>query len=710
MFNDELIKKTSILLNLKEEQIKIVLNLLEEGATIPFIARYRKHLTGYLNEDQIREIADIYEYQIKLQKRKETIIKSLKEKDLLTDELELMINNCSKLVELEAIYKPYKDGKKTKASEAIKLGLEPLANWMLELNKKPELYEYAQQFVNPPNVTDVHHAVELASYIIAQKVSNDIEIRDTLKETVFNFGIINSKLKKDATDENDNFAIYYDFNSKVSKIKPYQVMAIDRGEDKKILSISFDYKIDFALKKAYFKYSRNFDSENAVMIRKAIDDAFKRLLIPSVENEIRSLLTEKAHEQSINRFADNVEQLLLQNPIKNKIILGWDPGFISGCKLAIIDAQNNVLEIGIAYPFDNKKISETKENLLNLINKYNIDIIAIGNGTASRESEQFISDLIKDNNLDIQYSIVSESGASVYSASKIAQEEFPNLEVQQRSAISIARRMIDPLSELIKIPTESIGVGQYQHDINKKDLSTKLEFVVDKVVNNVGVNVNTVSKYLLQHISGLNAKIAKSIIDYKIENSKINSRNELLKIPGINEQVFEQCSGFLRVLGTEPLDQTNIHPENYDLAYKLLNKFNLTTNDLNSKKLKDTLSNVDIEQLSIELNCDQIIIKQIIEFLSGSMLDYRDTYPQPILKKEILHIEDLKPGLILQGKVVNIIDFGAFIDIGIKETALLHISHMNRDNIPVNLKINEIVDVSIISVDIPHKKIQIGLV
>ncbi len=709
MYSKEIITKTASELKITEKQVEIVLELLAEGATVPFIARYRKNLTNNLDENQIQEISNVYEYQENLAKRKEAIIKILEQKDLLTPELLSLINQCTKLSELENIYKPYKDGKKTKASEAIKLGLKPLAEWMLEQKFQPTIEEEAKKYLTD-QVKSIEQAIAGARDIVAEIVSNDKEIRDTLKDTIMRFGYIESKLKPKAEDENETFKVYYDFRNKISYISAYKVMALNRGENKKILNVKFDYDEQFALKKAYYKYAKKQEAAAHKDLILAIDDSFKRLIVPSVENEVRNDLTEVAEQHSINRFAHNVEQLLLQNPIKGKTVLGWDPGFVSGCKLAVIDPNNNVLAIDVVYPF--KKPDDTKKTMLKLIKDHKVDIIAIGNGTASRESETFISELIKENNLDTQYCIVSEAGASVYSASELAQEEFPKLTVEKRSAISIARRIIDPLSELIKIPTISIGVGQYQHDVNKKDLNDKLDFVVERVVNNIGVNINTASYVLLKEISGLTKTIAKNIVEYREKHGGINSRMDLLEIKGLTQKVFEQCSGFLRVLGSEPLDKTNIHPESYHIAYQILKDFNLSTDDIGTAKAIEVLSKVNNEELAKKYGSDEYTINDIINSLKAKLLDYRETYPQPVLKSEILSIENLYPDLILQGTVRNILDFGAFVDIGIKESALLHISKMTDDanKTPYDiLDINQIIQVKILTIDLKTKKIQVQL-
>ena len=715
MYSKDIINKTALELKVNDKQVEVVLDLLQEGATVPFIARYRKQLTGNLDENQIQAISNVYEYQENLAKRKEAILKILEQKGLLTDELNTLINQCQKLSELENIYKPYKDGKKTKANVAIALGLKPLAEWMLEQRFQPSLEEEAKKYITK-DVTTIEQAIAGARDIIAEIVANNKEIRDTLKESIMKFGFITSKLKPKAEDEHETFKVYYDFKNKISYLSSYKVMALNRGENKSILSVKLDYDEQFAIKKAYYKYAKKDQAVAHEDLIKAINDSFKRLLIPSIENEVRNDLTEVAEKESIERFAHNVEQLLLQNPIKGKTILGWDPGFVSGCKLAIIDPNNNVLKIDVVHPFDLKRpdrIKQAELTVSNYIKEFKVDIIAIGNGTASRESEAFISELIKEKQLNCQYCIVSEAGASVYSASELAQEEFPDLTVEKRSAISIARRIIDPLSELIKIPTISIGVGQYQHDVDKKALNNKLTFVVEKVVNNIGVNANTASYVLLQEISGLSKAVAKNIVAYREKHGSIKTRKELLEIKGLSEKVFEQCSGFLRILGSEPLDKTNIHPESYDIAKQILVDYQLTTDDIGTDNAMKALSGVNCSDLANKYQSDEFTIKDIIESLKAKLLDYRESYPQPILKSEILSIENLYPDLILQGTVRNILDFGAFIDIGIKESALLHISQMTNDKnkTPYDiLDINQIIQVKILSIDTKNKKIQVGLI
>ena len=711
MNTEQLIQKTSELLNLKPQQVQVVLKLLDEGATVPFIARYRKEMTQNLNEDQIRDIYEEYQYQINLAKRKEAILSNLEVKGVLTQELVDLIQNTHKLVDLENIYKPYKDNKKTRASNAIALGLKPLAEWLLKNLKANDYLSEAKKYLNE-NVKTIDDAINGAKDIIAEIIANDLQIRSSLKQTITKFGWVISKLKPKAVDENQTFKVYYDFKNKLSYLSSYKVMALNRGEELKILQIKLDYSTDFSINQAENKYTKKIDSNVTKLIKEAITDGFKRLLIPSVENEVWNEITEKAHNESISRFAHNLEQLLLQSPIRDKNVLGWDPGFRTGCKLAVILKNNDVKAIDVVYPFETNN-NKAKQLVSDLVNKYNIDIIAIGNGTASRESEEFVSNLIKEFKLNCEYAIVSEAGASVYSASKLAQAEFPELTVEKRSAISIGRRIIDPLAELIKVPTMSIGVGQYQHDLPEKKLIEKLDFVVEKVVNKVGVDVNTASVVLLSHISGLTNSIANAIVEYRLKNGDFKNRSELLKVKGLSEKKFEQASGFLRIIGNEPLDKTNIHPESYQIAYQVLAMFNLSVNDIGTKKAIDTFKNVNIAKISQELNSDTYTIQDIISSLTSELRDYRDQFEQPMLRKDILNFENLYEGLHLQGVVRNIVDFGAFVDLGIKETALLHLSQMtnNKNQTPYDLvNINQIVNVEIISIDKTTKRIGLKLI
>lgn len=713
MKEQTLIITTSELLSLSIEQVTVTLSLLKDGATVPFIARYRKELTHNLNEDQVQAIYEVYQYQLNLESRKEAIIKILETKNLITDELKENINSATKLSELEAIYKPYKENKKTRASIAISKGLEPLAKWILNAKKDANIKQEAKKYLSK-DVLTVDDAINGALDIISQIVSLNVALRTNLKDIIWKYGSMESKLKPKAVDELETYKIYYQFKRKLTYLSSYQVMAINRGEKEKILTVKLDYKYDFCLDKAKRIYFRPFSTEINDYIWQAIEDGFKRLLIPSIENLIRNELTENAEKVCINRFGHNLEQLLLQSPIANKNILGWDPGYRTGCKLAVVNKNNEMQCVDVVFPF-NENHSSCDKKVLDIIKNYKIDIVAIGNGTASRESMQYIANLIKDNDLNIDYCVVSEAGASVYSASKIAQTEFKDLPLEKRSAISIARRVIDPLAELIKIPSLSIGVGQYQHDLPTKELNERLDYVVEKVVNLVGVDVNTASEILLTHISGLNTTLAKNIVKYRNKNKSIKSREDLLNISGLTDEKFLLAAGFLRVIGTEPLDKTSIHPESYGVTYKLLNELGLNIKDIGSKEFKSALDRVNLVSLSKSLNVDIYTLEDIIKALKEPLRDYRSSYPQPILRKDVLTIEDLKIGTVLDGVVRNILEFGAFVDIGIKESGLLHISKIkqlkNNPNLTVYdiLEVNQIISVTVVDIDLKTKKIQLEL-
>ncbi|GAA5414696.1 Tex family protein [Ureaplasma ceti] len=713
MTEQELILRTSKLLNLSEKQVTVTLSLLKDGATVPFISRYRKELTHNLNEDQVQAIYEVFQYQNNLQTRKEAILKALDTKGILTPELSQNINQAERLSELEAIYKPYKDNKKTRASMAIAKGLEPLAQWILHYDSKAgDLSIYAKKFLNA-EVTSVQEAINGALDIIAQMVALNSQLRETLKTTITKYAVLETKLKPKAEDENETYKVYYDFRKKLTSLSSYQVMAINRGEKEKILAVKLNYKYDFCLAKAQRIFCRPFKHSINDYINQAIEDGFKRLLIPSIENAVMNEITEQAEEICVNRFGQNLQQLLLQAPIKNKNVLGWDPGFRTGCKLAVVLQNNEMQTVDVVYPFEKNHIS-ADETVVNLITKYQIEIIAIGNGTASRESVDYISQLIKQYHLNVEYCVVSEAGASVYSASKIAQTEFPDLPLEKRSAISIARRIIDPLAELIKIPSLSIGVGQYQHDLPEKSLNNKIDYVVEKTVNLVGVDVNTASEILLTHISGLNASLAKNIVAYRNKQQKITTRQELSKIKGFSDQKFLLSAGFLRIVGSEPLDMTSIHPESYSVAYQLLNLLGLRIQDINTKAFKDSLKSVNPEVYLNTLKTDIFTLKDIIKALLEPLRDYRDSYDQPILRKDILKLEDLQVGTKLQGVVRNILEFGAFIDLGIKESGLLHVSQIPQlkanNNLTIYdvLEVGQIINVSVLSIDLKTRKIQLA--
>lgn len=670
--NEDIIKQIALELNIRVEQVKSTLKMLEDGNTIPFIARYRKEVTGNLDEEQIRSISEVYEYQVNLLKRKEDVIRLIDEKGLLTDKIKTEIMNASKLVEVEDLYRPYKEKKKTKATEAIKNGLEGLAKIILSFPK--ELYT-VDKFLND-NVKTKEDAIEGAKYIIAEYISDNAYYRKWIRNDIYNNSKIVTKKKKNAVDEKKVYEMYYDYSEDVKYIKPHRVLAVNRGEKEGVLSVSLEYNKEYIYNYLEKKLIKDENSECATYVKDAIVDSYKRLIGPSVEREIRSELTEKSEEGAIEVFAKNLENYLLTPPMKDKMILGLDPAYRTGCKLAVIDYTGQMLDIKVIYPHEPKNDFEgSKKIVLDLIDKYNIDVIAIGNGTASRESETFIANVIKDAKRSVSYIIVNEAGASVYSASKLAIEEFPNLHVEERSAISIARRLQDPLSELVKIDSKSIGVGQYQHDVKEKNLNEALDFVVSKSVNNVGVNINTASASILKYISGLTKKSIEKIIDFRNKNGRFNSRNELIDNKILSAKVYEQSIGFMRVLdGSNPLDKTSIHPESYDKTTKLLESIGMNYDSLGTEELILKLDNINIDDYSKKLDIDIYTLEDIINSLKKPNRDPRDDFDKPILKSDVLHIEDLKKGMELEGTVRNVVDFGAFIDIGIKNDGLVHIS------------------------------------
>mgnify|MGYP002566805743 FL=1 len=670
--NEDIIKQIALELNIRVEQVKSTLKMLEDGNTIPFIARYRKEVTGNLDEEQIRSISEVYEYQVNLLKRKEDVIRLIDEKGLLTDKIKTEIMNASKLVEVEDLYRPYKEKKKTKATEAIKNGLEGLAKIILSFPK--ELYA-VDKFLND-NVKTKEDAIEGAKYIIAEYISDNAYYRKWIRNDIYNNSKIVTKKKKNAVDEKKVYEMYYDYSEDVKYIKPHRVLAVNRGEKEGVLSVSLEYNKEYIYNYLEKKLIKDENSECAIYVKDAIVDSYKRLIGPSVEREIRSELTEKSEEGAIEVFAKNLENYLLTPPMKDKMILGLDPAYRTGCKLAVIDYTGQMLDIKVIYPHEPKNdFEESKKIVLDLIDKYNIDVIAIGNGTASRESETFIANVIKDAKRSVSYIIVNEAGASVYSASKLAIEEFPNLHVEERSAISIARRLQDPLSELVKIDSKSIGVGQYQHDVKEKNLNEALDFVVSKSVNNVGVNINTASASILKYISGLTKKSIEKIIDFRNKHGRFNSRNELIDNKILSAKAYEQSIGFMRVLdGSNPLDKTSIHPESYDKTTKLLESIGMNYDSLGTEELVQKLDNIDIDDYSKKLDIDIYTLEDIINSLKKPNRDPRDDFDKPILKSDVLHIEDLKKGMELEGTVRNVVDFGAFIDIGIKNDGLVHIS------------------------------------
>lgn len=705
--NEIVIEELSSELNIKINQIKAVLTLLEEGSTIPFIARYRKEATGALDENQITKIEEKYRYYNNLMERKETVIRLIDEKGMLTDEIKKNILNCTKLVEVEDIYLPYKEKKKTKATEAIKMGLEPLAKAIMAFPTKGSLESLCGIV---PNVEkDV--ALENAKYIISEWISDNAYYRKFVRNYIWNNASIVSKIKKNAVDEKKTYEIYYDFTEKVKYIKPYRVLAINRAEKENVISVKLDYDNDYIFNSLSNKIIKNKESFVVDYINDAIKDALKRLIYPSIERDVRSELTEKSEDNAIEVFKDNLENLLMTRPVKGYRVLGFDPAFRTGCKLACLDEKGNVLHKDVIYPHEPKNEKEASRiKLLNLIKTYNINLIAIGNGTASRESEEFVANTIKDLK-DVYYTIVSEAGASVYSASKEAQREFPDYEVQERSAVSIGRRVIDPLSELVKIDPKSIGVGEYQHDVNSKKLTESLDNTVSKVVNEVGVNINTASNFILKYVSGLTATVINKIQKFK-EKKEFTSREEIKKLT--TDKVYEQCVGFLRINNSiNPLDNTGIHPESYELTSKLLKLLNLDIKDIKTEEFKHKLENIDLEKLTKELNSDIYTVTDIIKELKNPGLDPRSEAPETILRSDVLTIDDLSIGMELKGTVRNVASFGAFVDIGLHDDGLLHISKMSKNFVkdPKDIvSVGDILTVYISDIDKSKGKVQLSLI
>ena len=715
--NEIIIKEIANQLNIRSEQVLAVLSMLEEGNTIPFIARYRKEKTGALDEEQIKTINEYYEYQVNLLKRKEDVIRLIDEKDLMTDELREKIMSANKLVEVEDLYRPYKEKKKTKATEAIKAGLEPLAKMILSFPIKGSIEELSKKFIND-NIKNVDEAVIGASYIIAEYISDNAYYRKSIRNTTYRMGTLVCKLKKDANDPKKVYEMYYDYKEQVKNLKPHRVLAINRAENEKIITVNIDVDVENILGYLESKIIKNKESFVVNIVKDAIKDSYKRLIAPSIEREIRSDLTEVAHEAAIENFSKNLESLLLTPPMKEKVVLAFDPGFVNGCKLAVIDKNGKYLESLIVKPFMNNinttQLNTIKAQIMMLIKKYNVDIVSIGNGTASRESEKLISEIIKEYKLNCKYVIVSEAGASIYSTEKVAQEEFPDLSPNERSAVSIGRRLQDPLSELVKIPPDGIGVGLYQHDVKGKKLNDSLDFVVTKAVNSVGVNINTASPSLLKYVSGITKKNIEKIINYRENNGRINSREEIKKKKLLSDKVYEQAIGFLRITdGINPLDQTGIHPESYDIATNLLKKLDFTIKDLGSEELINKINTYNIENLAKELNTDIYTLEDIVKSLKSPMLDPRDEMPQPLLKSDVLDIKDLKRGMKLQGTVRNVIDFGAFIDIGLHNDGLAHISKLTKKYIkhPSEiLSVGDIVDCYVDEINVEKEKVNLSLI
>lgn len=707
----DLIKYVAETINVKEKQVSAALDLLKQGATVPFIARYRKEATGNLDEEQIFAIEKEYQYQLNLEERKNDVLRIIETSGKLTDEIKEAVLACTKLKEVEDIYRPYKQKKKTRASEAIRMGLEPFANFMLGFPYKGDINTEASKYLSD-EVKDTKSAIKGAQDIIAEKVSDDPKFREKITDSINNYSFIVCKLKKDAKDEKGVYKKYYDYSEKLKYIEDHRIMAINRASKEKIISFSFEYDKEYLYRYCFRGLSRDRESIVNDLVYDAVVDGLDRLALPSVENEVWSSLFERASNKSIEVFANNLEHLLLQAPVSVDCIMGFDPAFRTGCKLAILDGTGKLLHIDKIFPHEPvKKVVEAEKICLNLIKKYNVSLIAIGNGTASRESEQFVSELVKKNSLDVKYTLVSEAGASVYSASENARSEFPDLHVEERSAVSIARRVLDPLSELIKIDPRSIGVGQYQHDLPTKELDEKLDFTVLKTVNRVGVDLNTASKELLEHISGLNKSSANEIVNYRNENGLFSNRSELKKVNKIGAKAFQQAAGFLRIKdGKEALDMTSIHPESYKLAKNILMEHKGLA--LGSEELKEALTNDDVKSLASKYESDVYTVADIIKNLSEPLRDYRDDYAGPILKSDKIDINNLSIGEKLQGVVRNVVDFGAFVDIGLHDDGLVHKSKISKQrNIsPYDyLEVGDIIDVYVIEIDKERNRVSLSL-
>lgn len=703
-------------LNIKEHQVENTINLIDSGNTIPFIARYRKEVTGNLSDEILRQLGERLNYLRNLEKRKEEIIRLIDEQGKLTEELTNSINNASILSELEDIYRPYKQKKRTRATIAKEKGLEPFANIIYLQMEKKDINELAKEYINPEKgVETVEDVFNGAMDIIAENISDNAEYRKIIKKMCFREAVIISKAAK---EEKSPYEMYYDFSELISKVPSHRILAMNRGEKEEFLKVKIDKPEEKILDYIKRDIIKDKNSQFSKILNTAIEDSYKRLIEPSIDREIRTDLTEKADEKAINVFGKNAKQLLLQPPIKNINVIGFDPAYRTGCKIAVIDSTGKLLDTTTIYPTEPQNdIEGSKKVIKNLINKYDIDMIAIGNGTASRESEMFISDTLKEIDKKVYYAIVSEAGASVYSASKLATEEYPDINVSLRGAISIARRLQDPLAELVKIDPKSIGVGQYQHDVNQKRLNESLTGVVEDAVNSVGVDVNTATPSLLSYVAGINKTIAKNIVKYRDENGKIKNRKELLKVPKLGKVAFEQCAGFIRIFdGVNPLEITAVHPESYEATEKLLTELGYNEDSIKDKEklneLRIKLKNINIKDMAKNLNIGELTLKDIIDELSKPGRDPREDLPKPILRSDVLKFEDLKEGMVLTGTVRNVIDFGAFVDIGVKHDGLVHISEM-ADKFVKNpydiVSVGDVVKVKVIGIDNERQKVKLSM-
>lgn len=714
---EKIFKKIAEELNIRETQVEATVKLIDDGNTIPFIARYRKEVTGNLSDETLRELDERLKYLRNLEARKEEIIRLIDEQGKLTDELTIKIASTMILSELEDIYRPFRPKKRTKATIAKEKGLEPLSQIIYLQMEKRSIYEIAKEYINEEKgVSNEDEAIAGALDIIAENIADDADYRKKIKSFCFREAVISTKATKE--EEKSAYDMYYDFQEGILKIPSHRILAINRGEKEEFLKVKLEKpeeKIIDYLKKQII---RDYKSQFAELLENTILDSYKRLIEPSIEREIRNDLTEKAEEKAIKVFRKNAKQLLMQPPIKNMTVMGFDPAYRTGCKIAVIDKTGKLLATTTVYPTEPQNDVDGAKNVLkDLINKFNINMIAIGNGTASRESEMFVSDMIKEIDGEIYYAIVSEAGASVYSASKLATEEYPDINVSLRGAISIARRLQDPLSELVKIDPKAIGVGQYQHDVNQKRLSESLTGVVEDAVNSVGVDVNTATPSLLSYVSGINMTIAKNIVNYRDENGELKQRKELLKVPKLGPSAFKQCAGFIRIFdGKNALEVTAVHPESYEVAEKLLTKLGYSVENLKEKskleEIKNALSKIDVSKTAEELNVGSLTLKDIIEELSKPGRDPRESLPKPILRSDVLKFDDLQEGMELTGTVRNVIDFGAFVDIGVKHDGLVHISEM-ADRYIKNpsevVSVGDIVKVKVIGIDREKQKVKLSM-
>ncbi len=712
----DIIKAIASELNVRNNQVEAAVKLIDEGCTIPFISRYRKEATGALNDEQLRNLDERLKYLRNLEDKKAQVIASIAEQGLLTDELKNQIEKADTMVAVEDLYRPYRPKRRTRATIAKEKGLEPLANIiMLQMTGEP-VVKTAEEYVSEEkDVKTPEDAVAGAKDIIAESISDNADYRTRIRELTFKEGVLTSAAKD--AEAKTVYEMYYNFSEPVAKMAGHRILAVNRGENEKILTVKIEAPVDKILSYLEKQIIVRDNRYTTGIIKEAIEDSYERLIAPSIEREIRNQLTETAEAGAIKVFGKNLEQLLLQPPITGHVVLGWDPAFRTGCKLAVVDATGKVLDTTVIYPTaPQNKVTEAKTVLKKLIKKYNVTLISVGNGTASRESEQVIVELLKELDTPVQYIIVNEAGASVYSASKLATEEFPNFDVGQRSAASIARRLQDPLAELVKIDPKSIGVGQYQHDMNQKKLGEALEGVVEDSVNRVGVDLNTASASLLEYISGISKVIAKNIVTYREENGRFDNRKQLLKVAKLGPKAFEQCAGFMRIAGgSNPLDSTSVHPESYDAAAQLLKKLGYSMEDITSGGLKGLSGKVgNVSGMARELGIGELTIKDIIKELEKPGRDPRDEMPKPILRTDVMEMKDLTPGMVLKGTVRNVIDFGVFVDIGVHQDGLVHISQITNKKFikhPLEaVSVGDIVEVKVLSVDEAKKRIQLTMI